>query len=310
MNSAERLRSQTTLPIIVAPMFLISGIELVVTCCKEGFIGTFPALNARTIDDFESMLVTIGDQLAAAQAQNPQGVVAPYGVNLILHRSNPRVDADLELCVKHRVPLIITSLGKPAAAVESVHGYGGLVFADVITVEFARKAAAAGVDGLILVCAGAGGHAGILNPLAFVPAVRDFFDGAIAVAGCISDGRAVRACEALGADFAYMGTRFIPTLECEATPAYKDMIVAAQASDIIYTSAVSGVHANFIRASLERCGYAIESQGTVKADLDLSKEYTLWRDIWTAGQGVQNIHDIDPVAVLAQRLRAEYNGAP
>ena len=306
MNKAAQLHAQMAIPVIVAPMFLISGVELVVACCKEGLIGTFPALNGRTTDDFEQLLIDVTGQLESFRRENPRAAVAPYGVNLILHRSNPRIEDDLERCIRVKVPLIITSLGKPAEVVERVHAYGGLVFSDVATVEHAQKAADAGVDGLILVCAGAGGHAGTLTPLVFVPAVREFFDGMVAVAGGISDGRAVRACQVLGADFAYLGTRFIPTHECAASPAYKEMILAAQASDIIHTPVVSGVPANFIRDSLERCGFDITKQGVTKRQLDLSEEYSLWRDIWTAGQGVQTIHEIARVKEVAQALAAEY----
>jgi nitronate monooxygenase len=309
MNKAAQLHAQMAIPVIVAPMFLISGVELVVACCKEGLIGTFPALNGRTTDDFEQLLIDVTGQLESFRRENPRAAVAPYGVNLILHRSNPRIEDDLERCIRVKVPLIITSLGKPAEVVERVHAYGGLVFSDVATVEHAQKAADAGVDGLILICAGAGGHAGTLTPLVFVPAVREFFDGMVAVAGGISDGRAVRACQVLGADFAYLGTRFIPTHECAASPAYKEMILAAQASDIIHTPVVSGVPANFIRASLDRCGFDVTKQGVIKRQLDLTEEFSLWRDIWTAGQGVQTIHEIAGVKEVAQALAAEYEQA-
>jgi nitronate monooxygenase len=306
MNKAAQLQARMSIPVIVAPMFLISGVELVAACCKEGLLGTFPALNGHTTEDFERLLIAITDQLDSFRRENPEAVIAPYGVNLILHRSNPRIEDDLERCIRFKVPVIITSLGKPGEVVERVHAYGGLVFADTATVEHARKSADAGVDGLVLICAGAGGHAGMVNPLVFVPAVREFFDGMVAVAGGISDGRAVRACQVLGADFAYLGTRFIPTRECDASPAYKEMILAAQVSDIIYTPAVSGVPANFIRASLERCGFDVTKQGVIKRQLDLTDEYSLWRDIWTAGQGVQNIHEIASVRDVAQTLRTEY----
>ncbi len=304
MNRASELRARLSMPVIVAPMFLISGVELVVACCKEGVVGTFPTLNGRTGDDFRRMLSEITEQLGASG-----GSPAPYGVNLIVHKTNSRLQEDLETCIEFKVPIIITSLGKPTEIVEAVHGYGGLVLSDVSTVEFAHKAAETGVDGLILVCVGAGGHAGTLNPFVFTSAVREFYDGIVAVSGCISNGRAVRACEVLGADFAYLGTRFIPTTECAATDAYKDMIVEAGASDIIHTPVVSGIPCNFIRASLERCGYDITKQGAVNPHADLAKEYSLWRDIWTAGQGVQTIHGITSVRDVVQSLRAEYQCA-
>ncbi|MCP4645693.1 MAG: nitronate monooxygenase [bacterium] len=313
MSPAERLRSQTTIPVVVAPMFLVSGVELVTATCINGVIGTFPTLNGRTSDDFEAMLRDTTDTLDRHRHDHPDAVVAPYGVNLIMHRTNPRVAADLELCVKYQAPLVITSLGKPTDVAEAVHGYGGIVISDVASIDHARKAAACGVDGLILVCAGAGGHAGHLNPFAFTAAVREFFHGIVLLAGCISDGRAIRACEALGADFAYLGTRFIPTVESAAPDAYKAMVCESGAADIVHTPVVSGVPASFLRASLEQAGFdatAIEEGKGKPPDLHASEdEMKAWRDVWSAGQGVQTIHETVPVAELVAQLRAEYGMA-
>jgi nitronate monooxygenase len=311
MTKAEELRSQTVLPVVVAPMFLVSGVDLVVAACQAGVIGAFPALNGRTPEAFGQMLEEITSRLEAYRRDHPQAVVSLYGVNLIVHKSNPRWEGDLELCVRHRVPMVITSLGKPSAVVEAVHAYGGTVLSDVINVEHAKKAAACGVDGLILVCAGAGGHAGRYNPLAFVPAVREFFDGILVVAGCISTGGGVRAVTAIGGDFAYMGTRFIPTAESRAQDDYKRMILDSSIGDIVYTPAVSGVHASFLRESLERAGYDLErlGAGAGELDVDMENEAKVWRDTWSAGQGVHVIHEISTVREVVELLKSEYRSA-
>ncbi|MCL4215769.1 MAG: nitronate monooxygenase [Candidatus Hydrogenedentes bacterium] len=308
-KAIDELRARVAIPAIAAPMFLVSGTALVIETCKGGVIGTFPALNGRKTSDFEAMLEQITSELSEHGAAHPDALVAPYGVNLIIHRSNPRVVA--ELCIKFKVPLIITSLGKPTDVCEAVHAYGGLVFSDVANVDHARKAAACGVDGLILVCAGAGGHAGALNPFVFVSAVRQFFDGAIVLAGCISDGRAIRAAEVLGADFAYLGTRFIPTTESLARPEYKEMIVASQAADIVHTPVVSGVPANFMKASLARCGYDVDKldEAARPLNMNMEDEAKAWRDAWSAGQGVQLINAVQPVRDVVAQLRKEYAAA-
>jgi nitronate monooxygenase len=309
--NALRLREQVEIPVIVAPMFLCSGVDLVAASCVEGVIGTFPALNGRKSEDFDRMLCGIEEKLDAHRAEFPNTLVSPYGVNLIVHPSNPRLEADLALCVAHEVPLIITSLGKPTAICEAIHAYGGIVLSDVANVEHARKAAACGVDGLILVCAGAGGHAGRLSPFAFVPAVREFFEGIVVVGGCISEGRAVRACEALGADFAYMGTRFIPVHESLAVDGHKDMIVDCGAEDVVYTPAVTGVPANFLRPSLKLCGYDIDRLDQVQRgmDLNIDEEKKAWRDTWSAGQGIQIIHGRQSVRDVVAGVKQEYGAA-
>jgi nitronate monooxygenase len=309
MSLAASLDRHLVLPVIVAPMFLTSGPELVIACCNAGVVGTFPALNQRTSDGVDEWLMKIRGGLAA--------VAAPYGVNLIVHKTNPRLAADLALCVKHKVPVVITSLGAATEVVNAVHSYGGLVFHDVTTARHARKAAEAGVDGLILVAGGAGGHAGTLSPFALIAEIRGFFDQTVILAGCISTGGDVAAAQMMGADLAYMGTRFIATAESMASQANKQMLVDATAADIIYTPAISSIPANFLRQSIIAAG--LDPERLVSpAGVDLGHitdpykkeagkpESKAWRDIWSAGQGVASIHDVLPVAELVSRLRAEY----
>ncbi len=308
MTKASELQAQTVTPVIVAPMFTITGLEMVAECCKAGVIGGYPALNARTSEDFEDLLKTITAELADYRKANPDTIVSPYAVNLVLRSTNTRLGVDLEICERYQVPIVITIMGKPGEVADRVHGYGGLVFSDVTTIDFAKKAADAGADGLVLICAGAGGHAGRLSPFAFVPAVREFFDGIIIVGGCISDGGAVRAVQALGGDFAYMGTRFIPTVECLAQEEYKQMIVDSSIHDIIYTPAVSGLPANFMRASLEMTGFDVSNPDDVQRR-DAANEAKPWSGIWGAGQGVHIVHEVSTVSDLVSKLIAEYEAA-
>jgi len=303
-----------SLPAVAAPMFLISGPKLVTECCKNGIVGTFPALNQRTSEGFEKWLIEIKETLDEFE-QTSGKKAAPYGVNLIVHHSNPRVQADLELCVKHKVPLIITSLGAVSELVNAVHSYGGLVFHDVIKRRHAEKAAGAGVDGLILVAAGAGGHAGTLNPMPFIQEIRSFYDKTILLSGCISNGRDIASAMQMGADLAYLGTRFINTTESKAEQEYKQMIIESGASDIVYTAAVSGVSANFLRPSLESMGIT-EELWNKAAKVDFGKELDAaeaeakaWKTIWSAGQGVTTIHDVLPTAELIENLKAEFISA-
>ena len=289
-------------------MFLVSGPELVAAACRAGVLGTFPALNQRSSEGFEAWLTEIRETL------EPLGDdAAPYGVNLIVHRTNPRLEADLELCVKHRVPVVITSLGAVADLVDAVHGYGGVVFHDVINIRHARKAADAGVDGLIAVSAGAGGHAGSMSPFALVSEIRRFFDKTVLLAGSMSEGRHVAAARALGADLAYLGTRFIATAESRAAEDYKQLIVASEAGDIVYTDAVSGIPANFLGASLQSNGYdlgELASRGLGHGQLKpIGDEVKAWKTIWSAGQGVGGIHDVPPAGDLIARIDAEYRAA-
>ena len=302
------------LPVVAAPMFLISGPQLVIECCKQGIVGTFPALNQRSTDGFESWVIEIKTALAAFEAETGEKA-APFGVNLIVHHTNPRLEADLAICVKHEVPLIITSLGAVPQLVEAVHSYGGMVFHDIIKKRHAEKAAQAGVDGLIVVAAGAGGHAGITNPISLVAEVRSFFSKTILLSGCISNGRDVASALQMGADLAYMGTRFINVEESNADEAYRKMIIDSSASDIVYTAAVSGVSANFLRPSLEAMGITEDLWGKSKkidfgSELDAAKaEAKAWKTIWSAGQGVTSIADVVSVQVLVDRMKAEFIAA-
>lgn len=310
MSLSKIFENKLALPVVVAPMFLISGPEIVIECCKNGLVGTFPALNQRTTEGFEEWLIQIETELA--KAENP----APYGVNLIVHKTNPRVQADLEVIVKHKVPIVITSLGAVSELVDAVHSYGGLVFHDVINRRHAEKAAEAGVDGLILVCAGAGGHAGTLHPMAFVNEVKSFYKGTILLSGCMSTGNDIASAMQIGADIAYMGTRFINTKESRAPKEYQEMIVESNVADIVYTAAVSGVNANFMKPSLEQAGITEEMWGRSKkidfgSELDAAQaEAKAWKTIWSAGQGVTAIHDENPsVAELTARLKSEFKEA-
>ena len=306
--------SPLSLPVVAAPMFLISGPKIVVECCKKGVVGTFPALNHRTSEGFEEWLIQIKRELAEFEAETGQKA-APFGVNLIVHRTNPRLEADLALCVKHEVPLIITSLGAVSTLIDQIHSYGGLVFHDVIQKRHAQKAADAGVDGLILVAAGAGGHAGVINPISLVSEVKSIFDKTILLSGCLSNGRDIASALQIGADLAYMGTRFINVEESQADTAYQQMIIDCGASDIVHTAAISGVHANFLRPSLEAMGIT-EEMWKLKAKIDFGKELDAaqaeakaWKTLWSAGQGVTSIHDVLPVSELVERLKREFRDA-
>lgn len=309
--SQSFLNDAITFPVVAAPMFLISGPELVIACCKNGVVGTFPALNQRSTEGFEEWVVQIKTELAAWEQETGKKA-APFGVNLIVHASNPRVQADLMVCVKHKVPLIITSLGAVKELVTAVQNYGGKVFHDVIKKRHAEKAAQAGVDGLILVCAGAGGHAGTLNPMPFVQEVKSFFKGTILLSGSISTGRDVASALQMGADLAYMGTRFINTVESKATPAYRDMIIAAGSSDIVYTAAISGVSANFLGASLQAAGITeeqLKATGKIDFGKEMDTEAKAWKTIWSAGHGSATVQDTVTVETLVNRMRVAFKEA-
>ena len=310
MNKASFIK-ELSLPAIAAPMFLISGPQLVIECCKNGIVGTFPALNQRTSEGFEEWLIEIKTVLSAFEKETGKKA-APFGVNIIVHNTNPRVAADLALCVKHEVPLIITSLGAVSELVDTVHGYGGLVFHDVIKKRHAEKAAEAGVDGLILVAAGAGGHAGTINPMPLITEIKKFFKKTILLAGCISTGRDIASAMQMGADLAYMGTRFINTKESKAPKEYQDMIIDCGATDIVYTAAVSGVSANFLAPSLNAMGVTAEMLAR-KEKVDFGEELTAnkdeakaWATIWSAGQGVTTITDSPSVSDLVSDLKTEF----
>jgi nitronate monooxygenase len=300
------LKSRMRLPVIAAPMLLVSDPALTIACCKAGVVGSFPSLNARTSEIFEQWLIRIEQELG------DDAGAAPYAVNLIVQGAgSPRYLADLALIEQYKPPLVITSVGQPGEVAERVHAYGGLVFHDVATLRHAEKATEQGVDGLILLTAGSGGHTGSANPFAFVPQIRRQWDGAILLAGAISDGRSIAAAEMLGADFAYMGTRFAATRESIAAPEYKDLLVSQKMADVLTTDRVSGMNATFLKGSLRRVGLDPDNLPPTKGFLkpDLPEELKAWRDIWSGGHGVGAIDDIPTVAELVRRLDAEYRAA-
>ncbi|HEX3500999.1 MAG TPA: nitronate monooxygenase family protein [Stellaceae bacterium] len=302
----ERLR----LPVIGAPMFIVSVPALVIAQCQAGIVGCFPALNARPKEMLEIWIVEIKEALAAFEAATGRKA-APFAVNQIVHASNDRLEHDVAVCVRQRVPIVITSLRPPSEVVEAVHSYDGIVLHDVISIRHAEKALEQGVDGLILVCAGAGGHAGTLSPFALVSEIRRFYDGMVILSGAITNGRAILAAQAIGADLAYIGTRFIATSEANAAEGYKRMLVENAAKDIVYTDAISGVHGNYLRPSLVAAGLDPDNlpeggKGKMNFAARERNRPTAWRDIWGAGQGLGSIDDVPTVAVLVERLRAEY----
>lgn len=313
MALPKSLEGKLRIPVLGAPMFIVSSPLLVKAQCKAGIIGSFPALNARPEALLDDWLAEITEELADYASKNPEEPVAPFAVNQIVHASNTRLEHDVRLCVKHKVPIVITSLRPPAEVVEAVHSYGGLVFHDVINIRHARKAAEQGIDGLIAVCAGAGGHAGLLSPFALVKEIKEFFDGVVLLSGAMSTGNDVLAAQAIGADLAYIGTRFIATEEANAAAAYKQMIVDSTANDIVYTSLFTGVHGSYLRGSIENAGLDPDNL----PDADKSKmnfgsggntHKKAWKDIWGAGQGVGSMHDVLPTRDLVLRMESEYRG--
>ena len=311
MSTKPSFIKDLSLPAIAAPLFLISGPKLVIECCKNGIVGTFPALNQRTSEGFEEWLIEI--KAALQEFEETTGKkAAPFGVNLIVHPTNPRLEADVKLCIKHKVPVIITSLGAVSMVVDAIHSYGGLVFHDIIKKRHAEKASEAGVDGLILVAAGAGGHAGTINPMTLVAEIKKFFKKTIILSGCISTGRDIASALQMGADMAYMGTRFINTDEAKAPEEYKQMIIEAGASDVVYTASISGVHANFLGQSLKAAGITEEDlKKDKKIDFgkELDTEAKAWKTIWSAGQGSALIKDSVPVTELVTNLKSEFKTA-
>ncbi|HMK84935.1 MAG TPA: nitronate monooxygenase family protein [Steroidobacteraceae bacterium] len=308
------LEGQLRLPVIGAPMFIVSTPKLVLAQCKAGIVGAFPALNARPASQLDDWLAEITETLAAYRRVCGHAKVPPFAVNQIVHASNDRLEQDMAVCVKHRVPIIITSLRPPEEVVSAVHGYGGLVFHDVINVRHAEKAAAQGVDGIIAVCAGAGGHAGVLSPFALVKQIREIYAGTIILSGAMSTGADVLAARALGADLAYLGTRFIATSEANASAEYKQMLIDSVAEDIVYTSLFSGVAGNYLRASVRRTGLDPDhlpaaDKSKMNFGSEGASELKAWRDIWSAGQSVSGVHDVVPVHSLVDRLVGEYEMA-
>ena len=300
-----------SIPVIGSPMFIASTPDLVIAQCKAGIIGSFPALNARPAELLTEWLTRIETELAEYARANPGKPVAPYAVNQIAHVSNDRLRHDMEVCVEHKVPLIITSLRPPREIVEAAHSYGGLVFHDVINVRHARKAAEQGVDGIIVVCAGAGGHAGLGSPFALVREIRQFFDGTLVLSGAMSSGADVFAALSLGADMAYIGTRFLATPEANVDPGYRQMIVDSSSDDVVYTSLFTGVKGNYLRQSVAAAG--MDPDNLPEADKSKmnfgsggNMKQKAWRDIWSGGQGVGNIHDILPAGEVVVRMVNEY----
>ncbi|PLC54402.1 nitronate monooxygenase [Pollutimonas nitritireducens] len=306
-----QLYQQLALPVISAPMFIVSGPELLIAQCASGIIGSMPALNARPQSKLAEWLTQIDTALAELKRREPGRIVAPYAINHIIHKSNDRLLEDLAVCADHKVPFIITSLRAPNDVVDAVHGWGGKVFHDVTTMRHARKALDAGVDGLILVCSGAGGHAGTLSPFALLAEVRKIFDGPIALSGAISRGHDVLAARAMGADFAYIGTRFIASHEAQAQDAYKQMLVDAQANDILYTPFFTGIPGNYLKPSIAAAGLDPDTLASSNPDGTNfgSTRTKAWRDIWGAGQGVGSIDSISSVATIVEKLKYEYREA-
>ena len=317
MDVVNFLKDKTRLPVIGAPLFTVSYPELVVAQCKAGVVGSFPALNARPAEKLDEWITSMKKELSEYQEANPDEIVAPFAVNQICHHSNNRLDEDMEVCVKHEVPIIITSLRAPKSVVDAVHSYDGAVMHDVINIRHAKKAIDEGADGLILVCAGAGGHAGTLSPFALVREVREFFDGPIALSGSISHGASVLSAQAMGADFAYIGTRFIATQEANATQGYKDMIVDSSAKDIMYSSTFTGVEGNYLRPSVENAGLDPENLPFAdKNDMNFGtsggagdNQKKAWKDIWGSGQGIGTLHNVPTVRESVNSMIEEYQQA-
>jgi nitronate monooxygenase len=309
------LDGKLRLPAIGAPLFIVSNPDLVIAQCKAGIVGAFPALNARPASLLDEWLSRIQEELAAHDRAHPENPAAPFAVNQIVHRSNTRLEHDLEVCGRHRVPIIITSLGARPEVNDAVHSWGGITFHDIINRDFARKAIEKGADGLIAVAAGAGGHAGTTSPFALVQEIREFFDGPLALSGSIATGRAIRAAQAMGADLAYIGSPFIATVEANAPERYKRMIVDGASGDIVYSAAFTGVHGNYLKPSIEAAGLdpaALSGIEPAQMDFgarDAGQDAKAWRDIWGSGQGIGAIKDVSPAAALVARLSREYETA-
>jgi nitronate monooxygenase len=310
-------KGRLSIPAIGAPLFIVSVPDLVIAQCKGGIVGSFPALNARPPELLDEWLTRIRQELAAYDAAHPERPSAPFAVNQIVHRSNNRLEHDLALCEKHKVPIVITSLGAREEVNEAAHRWGGIVLHDVINQKFAHKAIEKGADGLILVAAGAGGHAGVISPFAFVAETRQWFDGPIALSGAIASGRAIRAARLLGADFAYIGSAFIATKEANATERYKEMVATSGAEDIVYSNLFTGVHGNYLKPSIVAAGMDPDNLPESDASkmsfgTDASGERAkakAWKDIWGSGQGIGSVRKVVPAAELIARLKEEYDEA-
>jgi nitronate monooxygenase len=311
MTLPATIASRLRLPVIGAPLFIVSNPDLVIAQCKAGVVGSFPALNARPKELLDEWLARITGELTAYDAAHPEAPSAPFAVNQIVHRTNDRLQHDLELCVKHKVPLVITSLGARQDVNDAIHSYGGIVMHDIINIGFAKKALEKGADGLVAVAAGAGGHAGTISPFALIAEIRGFFDGPLALSGAISTGGGILAAQAAGADVAYIGSAFIATLEANAAAAYKQAIVDSTAADIVYSNLFTGVHGNYLRASIVAQGLdpdALPQSDATKMNFG-SGTTKAWRDIWGAGQGVGSIDAVRPAGELVARWQVEYRAA-
>lgn len=307
---ADRL----SIPVIGSPLFIISNPDLVLAQCKAGVIGSFPSLNARPIEQLDEWLARLNEEIGAARQANPAAKIAPYAVNLIVHKSNNRIEEDLALCVKHKAPIVITSLGAREEVNKAVHSYGGIVLHDIINIVFAHKALEKGADGLIAVSAGAGGHAGVLSPFALISEIREFFDGPLALSGAISTGAQVLAAQAMGADFAYIGSAFIPTHEARAPDRYKDMIVESAAKDIVYSSLFTGVHGNYLSPSIAAVGMDPNTlpdgdKATMSFQAGESSKAKAWKDVWGSGQGIGAVKARLAAAEYVAKLKREYEEA-
>ncbi|PHR60252.1 MAG: nitronate monooxygenase [Robiginitomaculum sp.] len=307
---ADRLR----LPLIGAPMFILSGPELVIAQCKAGIVGSFPSLNARPIEQLDEWLIQIKAELAEWDQQNPDQLSAPFAVNQIVHRSNVRLEEDVALCVKHEVPIVITSLGARVEVFEAIHSYGGIVLHDVINDRFAHKAIEKGADGLIAVAAGAGGHAGPLSPFALIQDIRKWFDGPLLLSGCIATGQAILAAQAMGADLAYAGSMFIATEEARAVADYKQMVVDCDASSIVNSNLFTGIHGNYLAPSIRKAGLdpdhlPVSDPSAMNFGSGGSSDAKAWKDIWGCGQGIGAVEAVLPVTELVEKLRAQYDAA-
>ncbi len=309
--SLPNILQNLELPIIGSPMFIVSGPELVIAQCKAGIVGSFPALNARPAEELEKWIVRIKSELETYQKENPDKKVAPFAVNQICHVSNDRLQHDMEVCVRQQVPIIITSLRPPKIVIDAVHSYGGIVLHDVINIRHTKKALSEGADGIIAVCAGAGGHAGQLSPFALLPEIREFHDGPLLCSGSISTGGSVLGAQAIGADLAYIGTRFIASQEANAPDDYKQMIVDSTGEDIVYSSLFTGIKGNYLKASIIGAGLDPEALETAdKSAMNFgSGDAKAWKDIWGSGQGVGSIHNIPTVAEIVEQLKQEYQAA-
>jgi len=308
------LRDRLRLPVVGSPLFIVSGPELVIAQCKAGIVGSFPSLNARPISQLDEWLARITEELAAWDRDHPDTPSAPYAVNQIVHRTNNRLEEDIELCVKYKAPVVITSLGARTDVNDAIHSYGGITLHDVITNAFARKAVEKGADGLIPVAAGAGGHAGVLSPFALVREIREWFDGPVALSGAIASGYSILGAQAMGADLAYIGSAFIATKEANAPQGYKDMIVESAANDIVYTNLFTGVHGNYLRPSIVAAGMdpdnlPVSDPSAMNFGSGGNQEAKAWRDIWGCGQGIGALHDALSAGDLVAKLASEYDAA-